>query len=315
MGRPLPGRGRNTEPLAVTEPFGWWKIGLYLLLTAGLVVATIVVYPPSDDPGPLLASFDIRSDPDYIEDSQGQIHLQRINYSESHAAGRVSLVITAYFDRMPIGPVTPFTLDIGLPFGADAVSWCNQNSPEALKCNIGRTVYLPFPKQLQIGGFTFDPYGLTATGAQVYAEVELTKSPGVAWRESHDKFLINLPGCFVLDESDPPFNPRPHPVKVQADFGFRGTDVAFPDPQPVVGTGKSPFVEYSYDCNIPNPPRPIIGVKEGVDQRDSFRTFVAGALFALAAATVLEVLSEVIAPLDRRRIARARSRDTTKGQT
>jgi hypothetical protein len=315
MGRPLPERQeRDTEPPSVAEPFGWLKIWSFSLLTAGLVAATFLVYPPSDNPGPLLTKFEIQTNPDYIKDAQGEIHLQQINYSESHVDSGVSLAITAYFDRMPVGPTTPFTLNIPLPFGAGAISWCDQHSPPAaLNCSIGPTTYLPFPKQLEIGGFTFDPHGITDRGAEVYAEVGLTKSPGIGWRDTHDKFLINLPDCFVANSD--PNDTRPHPVSVHANFGFRGTNVAFPgppDPQPEVGTGKSPYVEYSYDCNTSNSPRPVIGIKEGVDQRDSFRTFVSGALAALAAATGLEVLSEVIGTLDRRRIRRGRRLDSTE---
>lgn len=67
-------------------------------------------------------------------------------------------------------------------------------------------------------------------------------------------------------------------------------------------------VSWAYNCNSLPALGPLIAVKDGAAERDSTRTFVAGALFGLASAALLEALGELVAALDRRRAARARQR-------
>jgi hypothetical protein len=251
--------------------------------------ATIIAFPPSDDLGPLFAPVSVITQR-AITDQQGQAHLEYLHFQEEHWGGGVHLDIWASFDRKLANPV-PYSMSVTLPFGARATSDCQNGygpNPAHLECHIDRQPQ-PVQDMLDVSG--------DVIGDQFAPQVFLQDSPGVSWRDGHSKVLVNLPILMASPVA-------PHgTIKQVTTYAIPALDkLAWPNPPPITLPG-SDVVEWHY-VEVDNSYYPITAVKDGVEQQDAFRTFLAGAFIALASATFVEALAEVASIADRRRALR-----------
>jgi hypothetical protein len=292
-----------------SELFGWWKSGSFVVLAVILGLATWLVLPPVDPPEPVVAPLGIGFEP--IADQQGRIEVKHLDYQEKHENGGVLLRILAEFSRMPVAQISP-TMILTLPFETGEISTCEADKPATnpagpLTCHLwhglgvdGKRVALYIT-----GPITGQNVG-AADPSSIVAWVFLQNSRGEAWRETHSKVLINLPSCnspigelrlfSTVDMS------AHYVIDDLPDLSWSG------QPPSLLGQNKA---EWKYTCSFPStPPGPMTATKEGVEQKDSFQTFMAGAFFALAAAALIEALGEVVSWADRCRAFR-RSRSET----
>jgi hypothetical protein len=231
-------------------------------------------------------------------DHQGPIDLVSASFDERHEGTGVRLLVSADFNRVADGPV-PIHVRVTLPFGAGAVSSCDgATGADVLQCSITRATSNAVTDDLVIDGLMSSRRSLTAGGSTIWADVFLD-TLGVGWRGTHTKVLVNLPSVYSTTTSTA--------VPLSVTYRIPEIDrLSWAGMQPTICCSEND-AHWSYPGNtLSPPPGPLIALKEGVPETDSSRTFLAGALFGLGSAALLEALGELATQLDRRPAASRR---------